>query len=96
MFRKAEVIAGYAGSALFNICYAPEPKRIVMITSESYTASNEYMMASVLGHDIDLVTCRADLDQPDEGWSRDAFEASYTFDHDREGRFLEAVLASLD
>lgn len=95
MFRNAEVVAGYAGSALFNVCYAPDPTRIVMITSESYTASNEYMMASVLGHDIDLITCRADLDQPDQGWSRQAFEASYTFDHDREGRFLAEVFATL-
>jgi capsular polysaccharide biosynthesis protein len=95
MFRNADVVAGYAGSALFNVCYAPDPKRIVMITSESYTATNEYMMASVLGHDIDLVTCRADLDQPEQGFSRDAFEASYTFDNDREGRFLAEVFASL-
>ncbi|MET1059343.1 MAG: glycosyltransferase family 61 protein [Nocardioides sp.] len=96
MFRKADVVAGYAGSALFNVLYAPEPTRMVMLTSEAYTASNEYMMASVLGHRIDLVTCRPDLEQPANGWSREAFEASYTFDPEREGRFLAEVFASLD
>jgi len=96
MFRHADVVAGYAGSALFNVLYAPEPTRMVMLTSEAYTASNEYMMASVLGHQIDLVTCRPDLEQPGQGWSREAFESSYTFDAGREGRFLAEVFASLD
>ena len=88
------MVAGYAGSALFNLL-CPEPKRVVMVSSESYTASNEYMMASVLGHRIDLVTCKPDLARPEAGWSRQAFESSYTFDHDREGRFLAEVFASL-
>jgi capsular polysaccharide biosynthesis protein len=95
MFRNAEVIGGYAGSALFNVIYATSPKRLVMLSSEAYTASNEYMMASVQGHRIDLVTCRPDLPQPDTGWSREAFESSYTFDPAREGHFLREVFASL-
>ena len=95
MFRNADVVAGYAGSGMFNVLYAPEPTRMVMLTSEAYTASNEYMMASVLGHQIDLVTCLPDLEQPGKGWSREAFESSYTFDPDREGRFLAEVFATL-
>jgi capsular polysaccharide biosynthesis protein len=95
MFRHASVIGGYAGSALFNVLYATEPKHLVMLGSEAYTATNEYMIASVQGHRIDLITCRPDLEQPEDHWSRAAFESSYTFDPDREGPLLREVFASL-
>lgn len=87
MFRRAEVVAGFAGSGLFNLCFTTEPKRVIMISSELYTARNEYLMASVLGHEIDSITSRADT--PGE------FQSSFTFDHEREGKYLAEVFASL-
>jgi capsular polysaccharide biosynthesis protein len=85
-FRKADVIAGFAGSGLFNLCFVDQPKRVIMLSSTAYSARNEYLMASVLGHEIDLVTSEA----------RDpVFQSSFTFDHEREGRDLAAVFATL-
>ena len=49
MFRRADVVAGFAGSALFSLSLCESPKKVIMISSESYTARNEYMIASVPG-----------------------------------------------
>lgn len=90
IFRQAEVVAGFAGSGLFSLCLCASPKRVVMILPESYTARNEYMIASVLGHEIDLVSCKADIFEPGH-----AAKAGFTFDFDREGVYLKGVLSSL-
>ncbi len=87
LFRGARVIGGFAGSGLFNLCYASDPKRVIMISSTAYTARNEYLMASVLGHRIDSVTC-----VPDDPTF---YQSPFTFDADREGPFLAEVFASL-
>ena len=90
IFRQAEVVAGFAGSGLFTLCLTGTPKRVVMITSETYAARNEYLMASVLGHEIDLVSCKAD--GPGSGHP---MHSGFTFDFDREGAYVESVLASI-
>jgi hypothetical protein len=87
MFQNAEVVAGYAGSALFTLTFCAQPKRVLMISPESYTANNEYLIAAVLGHEFDVF-----WSVPDSG----SLLSSYTFDFDREGRHLDRVLAELD
>ena len=90
IFRQAEVIAGFAGSGLFTLCLTGAPKRVLMISSELYIARNEYLIASVLGHEIDLVTCKADSSGPGH-----VTHSGFTFDFDREGAYLQDVLTSL-
>lgn len=92
MFEHARVVAGFAGSALFNLCYCTMPKQVIMISSESYTARNEYMIGSVLGHLIDLIWCTPDLAQPDAGWDGKAFASGFTFDFQRDGEHLKQLL----
>lgn len=87
MFRSADVIAGFAGSGLFNIALVDSPKHVISVGSERYYAANEFQMASVLGHRMTQVTCAAD--DPDD------FHSPFTFDHEREGAWLAEVLASL-
>lgn len=87
MFRSADVIAGFAGSGLFNIALVDSPKHVISVGSERYYAANEYQMASILGHRMDQVTCVAD--DPDD------FHSPFTFDHEREGRWLAEVFSSL-
>lgn len=87
MFRSAEVIGGFAGSGLFNICFAERPLHVVTIASDAYDARNEYLFASVLGHRIDSI--RSVPDVPNE------FQSPFTFDVDREGESLRQVLAAL-
>jgi capsular polysaccharide biosynthesis protein len=86
MFRNAEVVAGYAGSALFTLCFCAPGKRVLMLSSESYTANNEYLIAAVLGHEIDVFWSAAAERRPN---------ADFEFDFAREGRQLAAVLAGL-
>jgi capsular polysaccharide biosynthesis protein len=95
MFAEAEVVAGYAGSAMFNLVFCPRPVRVVLVSSESYTAKNEYLVASVLGHHLDVAWCRAETPMPEGRWDREAFTSAFTFDFEREGRFLADVLDGL-
>lgn len=95
IFRRAEVVSGFAGSGLFSLAFCSSPKRVVMISSDSYTATNEYLIASVLGHEIDFVTSRADFARPEKGWDKDAYQSTFTFDFDREGVYLKDILVSI-
>jgi capsular polysaccharide biosynthesis protein len=94
IFRDADVIAGYAGSGMFTAMLSGEPKHLILVQSESYTAKNEDMIAAAMGHRLDIAWCAAEL--PWEGrWERDVFHSSYRFDQDREGVWLAGVLADL-
>lgn len=96
IFRDAEVVAGYAGSALFTAMFVDRPTHLILVSSESYSAENEYMIAAVLGHRVSVAWCRADLESiPGSGFQKDVFHSSYAFDFSREGVFLEQVLKAL-
>jgi len=49
LFRRAELIAGFVGSGMFNLMFTPEPKKTILVSSESYTGRNEVLMAGVWG-----------------------------------------------
>lgn len=95
MFAEAEVVAGYAGSAMFNLVFCQRPTRVILVSSESYTAKNEYLVASVLGHHLDVAWCAAETPMPEGRWDREAFTSAFSLDFEREGRFLTDVLAEL-
>lgn len=90
LFRNAEVIAGYAGSGMFQTLFVPEPTHVVQVASEAYFPRNEYLIAATLGHRLEGVVCRA---EPFAG--RRAMHAPFRYDPDREGPFLREVLAGL-
>lgn len=87
LFRSAQVIAGFAGSGLFNVALVDGPKRVISVGSTRYTATNEYMMASVLGHELSMITCL-----PDDPAK---YQSNFTFDPEREGPFLQELFDSL-
>ncbi len=89
------MVAGFAGSGMFQIALAGGPKHVVLIGSESYTASNEYLISSVVGHRLDLVLCRPDVPKTGRRFDNASYQSDFTFDHDREGVFLRSVLAEL-
>jgi capsular polysaccharide biosynthesis protein len=91
MFRGAEVVAGYAGSAMFNLLFSVTPKHVVLVSAEGYVARNEYLIASVLGHRLDVAWCRPDRGA-DDLYGPLARNSSFAFDFEREGRFLAEVL----
>ncbi len=94
LVREAEVVAGFAGSGMFQIAFAGAPKHVILIGSESYVATNEYMISSVVGHRLDLVHCRPDVPAGSK-FNAAAYQSDFTFDHQREGRWLEGVLREL-
>lgn len=95
MFRRAEVIAGFAGSGLFNICFAPGTKTVIMLAHAAYSATNEYQMASVRGHD--LISIVSDIDRTEDQDARKVplFQSSFSVDFEREGKYLAGVLQDL-
>ena len=92
MFRHADVIAGQAGSAMFSILFCDTPKHVILFGPDTYRCYNEYMIAAVRGHRLDLVTSRAELDQPLRGYTKAAAASAFRFDFEREGRLLEQWL----
>lgn len=90
MFRSATVVAGFAGSGLFNLALVDHPVHVVLLRSERYTAHNEHLMAALLGHTIESLV--SEPEDPDD------FQSPFTVDLRRdsvEGRELDRILATL-
>jgi hypothetical protein len=96
MFRAADAIGGFAGSALFTMALVDQPKRVVSLAPDTYTARNEYLIAAVRGHRLASVWSRGDVPHPTGSWTQKAFSSSFTFDFGDEGRFLDQWMAGLD
>jgi capsular polysaccharide biosynthesis protein len=86
IFAAAEVVAGFGGSGLFQLALVKEPKRVIVLSHDSYHARNDYFMAIVRGHRVDAITSVAD---------RPEFQSSFAFDFDREGEYLRSILHTL-
>ena len=86
LFRGADAVGGFAGSAMFQILFAAAPKHVIAVTVESYRARNEYLIAAARGHRLDVIVCRAEPR---------SIQASFRFDPEREGPALRQVLDSL-
>jgi len=95
-FRRADVVAGFAGSGMFSLAYCETPTRVISIAPESYTSSNEYLIAAVRGHRTDEIWSKPDVAHPSGGWTFEAFHGGFTFDFADEGVVLGQVLAGLD
>ncbi|MDQ4052779.1 MAG: glycosyltransferase family 61 protein [Actinomycetota bacterium] len=94
LVRQASVVAGFSGSGMYQIALTDQPKHVIAIGSESYTATVELKLCALRGHRLDLVWCQADVPLG-SSFSREAFKADFTFDPDREGRYLRGVLDEL-
>jgi capsular polysaccharide biosynthesis protein len=95
LFRRAQVVAGYAGSGLFTLALVPDPKTVIRIGSEAYSANNEYLIASVVGHRLVSVVSRTHRTEDEERRNAKQFQSSFVMDLEREGRFLREILADL-
>ncbi|KAA1395245.1 glycosyltransferase family 61 protein [Aeromicrobium ginsengisoli] len=92
IFRAAKVIAGFAGSALFNMMLNPEA-RVVVLSSRGYVAANEYLFASAAGHEIHYFWAPPLVDQPADGFTVDAYRSDFTFNLDEHRAELIQALA---
>ncbi len=96
MFRAADVVGGFGGSALFTLALCPTPKRVFTIAPTSYTARNEHLIAAVRGHDLVSVWSAPDEPHPEGRWTQRAYASHFGVDMDAEGRLLAQELAALD
>ena len=95
LFRGAEVIAGFGGSAVFTSALCNTPKTVVTVAPTSYTARNEHLIAAVRGHRILSAWSRPRLDHPEGWWTQEAYASDFTVDMGREGRWLDDELTAL-
>lgn len=93
IFGAAEVVAGFAGSALLNIVFSADLKSLIVLGHHGYTARNEYLMASLLGCELDYLWCEPDVAHPPRRWTREGFASPWSFDFVRHGRDLDRITA---
>ena len=95
LFAGARVIAGFGGSALFNIMYARKAEALVMLSHEAYTARNEHLYATLLGVDSHYFWSPTDRARVEGGDDSRLFTSSWEFDFERNRTALEALLRDL-
>lgn len=95
IFAGATVIAGFGGSAMFNMMYAEKMTTAIVLSHEAYTARNEHLFTSLLGGDVNYFWSAPDVPHPENGWSQDAFYSDWEFDFERNRKPLEELITSL-
>ena len=93
LFAGAEVIAGFAGSALFNGIYKTGPARWIVISSDRYLSRNEWAIAASKGHEYHHFFGEAER-KPGQTEPWRVFQSPYSLDLATVGDALRAVLDS--
>ena len=99
MFYEADVVAGYIGSALYNIMFARRPIDVIGFINQSYLATNEYLICSALGHRLHLFYGDEITDgrgKDCEGRDLGVTNRDYVFNIERDGDQLDELLDSLE
>ena len=99
MFYEVDVVAGYIGSALYNIMFARRPIDVIGFINQSYLATNEYLICSALGHRLHLFYGDEVIDgmkKDCEGRELGVTNRDYVFNFERDGDQLDELLDSLD
>lgn len=91
-FSKAEVIAGFGGSGMFNMMYSNIPGKRIILAGDAYAAKNEFLISAVRSNELTYVWSQSDVEHPPGKWSDSAFRSNFTFDFDRDLKFLIRVL----
>ncbi len=92
LFADAEVIAGFGGSAMFNMIYCENPGKRIVLAPNGYRARNEYLISALHGNDYYHFFCPAEFEETKGHWNRKAFFSPFTFDFARDGAALERLL----
>lgn len=95
IFAEAKVVAGLAGSAMFNVFNCQQLEHLIVLAHEAYTARNEHLFAALLGGQVDYFWSRPDISHPAGSWTTEAFRSPWEFDFDRNQDELEELLKQL-
>jgi capsular polysaccharide biosynthesis protein len=93
LFRQARRIAGFGGSGMFSLMFAPGA-RCALLSGNANTANNEYLIGSVVGLDLHYFWSPSDVQHPKGGWTNEAFHSGFTFELDRFGDEMREALES--
>lgn len=93
-FAAAKVIAGFAGSALFNLMYSINAEQVIVLSHEAYTARNEHLFGAVLGCDVHYIWSPPDTPHPEGDWTEEAYYSSWACDLEATKRALNTILGS--
>lgn len=93
LFASASVIAGYAGSGMFNMLHSERPGIRIVITSETYPARNEFLISAVKGDDFHYFACPS-RPPADPAMDVAPMHVDFGFDFERKGDALEQLLTS--
>lgn len=96
MVADAEIVAGFGGSAMFNMVFSRGLKAVLILTHEAYNARNEQLYASAMGADTHYLWSAPDKPQPAEGWTLESFQSSWAFDFERNAGVVDGILRSLE
>lgn len=95
IFSRARVIAGFGGSAMFNLVFATQLQNLIVLNQEAYTARNEHLFSSVLGCNVDYFWSTPEIEHPTGAWSQEAYVSPWSFDFERNKEPLETLLNGL-
>lgn len=90
----ADVVAGYAGSAMFHVALRTSPARVLALTHTNYHAANEKFICAGRGHQLHLIRSQPEVESHGR-FSVKAFHSPYRVDWQREGATLLRVLGGL-
>jgi len=94
LFSNAVEIAGFGGSGMINAgVFGVNLRRMIVISPETYNATNEYLVSSVRGCTIVYAYCTAERQHPPGGWSHEAFQSPFSFDMGSNGEFIKSALS---
>lgn len=96
LFRNASVVAGFGGSAMFNLMFTESLRTTIVLSHSFYWARNEHMYTSVLGGDAHYFWSKPHVLPPAGcAWSTAVSSSAWHFDFERHGRRLTELLDSL-
>lgn len=97
-FREAKVVAGFAGSQLYGQVFSRPGLDIISFVGETYTSTNEYLLATALGHTLHQFWCPVRPGtRPFDSRGREmiGMHTDYEFDFSRDGSALSDLLDRL-
>jgi capsular polysaccharide biosynthesis protein len=95
LFAGARVVAGFSGSAMFNLMHSSRLEAMIVLGQNAYLARNEQLFASVLGGELHYFWAAADVPPPAAGMrTLKSVRSSWEFDFAEQGADLERVIAA--
>ena len=89
------MVAGFGGSAMFNLMHCQRLEAAVVISHHAYVARNEHLFTSVLGGQLHYFWQTSDVPPPEVGRDKASSGSSFAFDFEAYGDDLARVLAGL-